>query len=145
MHWYQDYYTDLDILGVKKVSGYSVYKIATGRIVKHLSVQPDMLNANLESDEAAIAGHHNASEYKVVNDELVALTDNDTLAEREADAWARMRVNRTQELIASDWTQANDSPLSDANKAAWRTYRQALRDLPDNITDILNYTMPTKP
>lgn len=127
------------------MSGYSVYKIATGRIIKHLSVQPDMLNANLESDEAAIAGHHDPKEYKVVNDELVTLTDDDTLAERQAEAWERMRVSRTQELIASDWTQANDSPLSDADKALWRTYRQALRDLPDNITDILNYAMPTKP
>tara|TARA_B110000977_G_scaffold119410_1_gene153877 strand:+ start:3572 stop:4138 length:567 start_codon:yes stop_codon:yes gene_type:complete len=40
---------------------------------------------------------------------------------------------RTNLLFQSDWTQVVDSPLSDADKATWATYRQALRDLPANI------------
>lgn len=40
-----------------------------------------------------------------------------------------MRNKRDLLLIASDWTQANDSPLSDTMKAAWATYRQELRDI----------------
>ena len=36
-------------------------------------------------------------------------------------------------LIWSDWTQGNDSPLSDSKKAEYVTYRQALRDLPATI------------
>ena len=42
----------------------------------------------------------------------------------------RTRVNL---LFQSDWTQVADSPLSDAVKAEWTTYRQALRDLPATI------------
>lgn len=33
-------------------------------------------------------------------------------------------------LQSSDWTQSPDSPLSAESKQAWATYRQALRDLP---------------
>ena len=43
-------------------------------------------------------------------------------------------------LRESDWTQANDSPLSNDVKTQWATYRQELRDISDldawpNIAD----------
>jgi hypothetical protein len=41
--------------------------------------------------------------------------------------WGQIRSWRNAELAASDWTQLDDSQV---NKAAWATYRQALRDLP---------------
>lgn len=41
-----------------------------------------------------------------------------------------VRAVRDRLLSLSDWTQAADSPLSEAQRAAWATYRQALRDLP---------------
>ena len=37
------------------------------------------------------------------------------------------RARRNRLLQASDWTQLPDVPL--ATKAAWATYRQALRDI----------------
>jgi hypothetical protein len=40
------------------------------------------------------------------------------------------RAQRTALLTACDWTQSADSPLSAADRLAWRNYRQALRDLP---------------
>ena len=39
------------------------------------------------------------------------------------------RAMRNQLLAESDWTQATDSPLTTEQKAAWATYRQALRDV----------------
>lgn len=42
----------------------------------------------------------------------------------------RTRINL---LFQSDWTQVADCPLSDADKAAWATYRQSLRDLPASL------------
>jgi len=39
---------------------------------------------------------------------------------------AEVRTSRTQKLKDCDWTQINDST---ADKAAWATYRQALRDI----------------
>ena len=39
------------------------------------------------------------------------------------------RSKRDEELQRTDWTQTNDSPLSESDKIKYRTYRQALRDL----------------
>jgi hypothetical protein len=39
----------------------------------------------------------------------------------------RVRQERDTKLTASDWTQVADAPV---DKAAWATYRQALRDIP---------------
>lgn len=41
-----------------------------------------------------------------------------------------IRAKRDALLAACDWTQMPDSPLDDEAKAAWATYRQALRDVP---------------
>lgn len=41
------------------------------------------------------------------------------------------RRRRFQLLNVTDWTTVADAPLSDAKRAEWRTYRQALRDLPE--------------
>jgi hypothetical protein len=49
--------------------------------------------------------------------------------------WAELRSLRDQKLTKCDWTQGNDSPLSEEQKNTWKVYRQALRELPENITD----------
>jgi hypothetical protein len=41
--------------------------------------------------------------------------------------WKQIKLWRNAELARTDWTQLPDVP---ADKAAWATYRQALRDLP---------------
>ena len=41
--------------------------------------------------------------------------------------WEQIKLWRNAELNRTDWTQVADSP---ADKAAWASYRQALRDLP---------------
>jgi hypothetical protein len=54
----------------------------------------------------------------------------------------RIRNWRSRELAASDWTQVADST---ADKAAWKTYRQALRDLPASNKDPKKIIFPTRP
>ena len=54
-----------------------------------------------------------------------------------------VRSNRNRLLAESDWTQNRDVVLS--NDEEWKTYRQALRDLPANTSDWRNPTYPTKP
>ena len=41
------------------------------------------------------------------------------------------RTTRNKLLADSDWTQVNDSPLSNEVKTAWATYRQECRGLSD--------------
>jgi hypothetical protein len=47
-------------------------------------------------------------------------------------AFGFIRSQRNDLLAASDWTQAADAPV---DAKVWAAYRQALRDLPANITD----------
>jgi hypothetical protein len=56
--------------------------------------------------------------------------------------WARIRYQRDQLLLACDWTQIADST---ADKTAWATYRQALRDLPASNTDPKKIKFPSRP
>ena len=59
-----------------------------------------------------------------------------------------LRDKRNDKLIASDWTQMSDSPLSESKKQEWATYRQQLRDLPVSYTDDNEWSdivWPTKP
>lgn len=45
-------------------------------------------------------------------------------------AAAQVRAKRGILLNDTDWTQYTDSPLEENEKIKWATYRQALRDLP---------------
>lgn len=57
----------------------------------------------------------------------------------------RLRVTRNKLLSNSDWTQAIDSPLTESDKSAWQTYRQALRDITDTYTSLNDVVWPEKP
>ena len=79
-----------------------------------------------------------------INNEITRLTN--------AEGMRLLRLERNTRLTACDWTQSRDLTLS--NDADWKTYRQALRDLPssaspkldsDGYLDITSVTFPTKP
>jgi len=91
-------------------------------------------------------------ENYVARDMFADTTDEDgvttTKAEHEAAYQAGLdaktaeghRTTRNKLLADSDWTQMNDSPLTNEVKTAWATYRQELRDMSDlaswpNIAD----------
>lgn len=54
---------------------------------------------------------------------------------------AQMRSQRDRLLADSDWTQVLDAPV---DRTAWATYRQALRDLP-NQEGFPNVAFPNDP
>ncbi len=55
--------------------------------------------------------------------------------------WRDLRRVRNNKLAETDWMANSDVTMSNA----WKTYRQALRDLPANTSDPVNPTWPTKP
>lgn len=55
---------------------------------------------------------------------------------------AAVRANRNARLAATDWTQIADST---ADKPAWATYRQALRDVPSQVGFPQSVTWPQQP
>ena len=76
---------------------------------------------------------------------------NDADAADTIDYMAKMRQERDQRLSACDWTHIDDSPLSSEDKTSWATYRQSLRDMPQNnpsVTTKAQYealAWPTEP
>ena len=62
-----------------------------------------------------------------------------SLADRAAE---EVRTERNAKLTSSDWTQIADAPV---DKAAWATYRQALRDLPQQAGFPTSINWPVKP
>ena len=92
--------------------------------------------------------------YKMINGELVEYTAEElkvleakekTWADAEADRnMAELRKQRNELLVETDYMALSDVTMTDA----WKTYRQALRDITSQTpTDIRlsNITFPTKP
>ena len=89
-------------------------------------------------------------ETKPTEDEVKA-----KLTELEAAEPMRLlRIERTKRLTASDWVVTMHKELGTNIPAAWKNYRQALRDLPSSATpkldsfgdlDLTSVTWPTKP
>ena len=67
------------------------------------------------------------------------------LPQDEATQIVEMRRMRDDMLKQSDWTQMPDSPLSDSDREAWATYRQALRDFPDTWSPAPTVDFPDPP
>ena len=67
-------------------------------------------------------------------------TEEDIAAEVDTKA-AQLRRQRDIALMNSDWTQVLDAPV---DRTAWATYRQALRNLPQD-PNFPNVTFPNDP
>ena len=95
-----------------------------------------------------------SNRYKMVNDKLVQLTDaEEKRRQAEEKAWVddapnrrmiELRRQRNILLAETDWMANSDVTMSDA----WKTYRQALRDITtqtpkDNA--LSNIKFPEKP
>ena len=94
--------------------------------------------------------------HKLVNGVQVELTQEEIAARAaEEAAWnagafdramADLRSKRDRLLASCDWVMMSDSPIAD--KTAWQTYRQSLRDITNNLTTVENVNavvFPTKP
>jgi hypothetical protein len=75
---------------------------------------------------------------------IVVPMNEEEIAARTEQEWAAVRAQRNHRLIACDWTQLPDAPLTDAKAANWGSYRQALRDI-TNQSDPFNIEWPVPP
>lgn len=57
--------------------------------------------------------------------------------------WNEIKKERNSLLLKSDWTQLPDVNLP--NNEEWKTYRQQLRDIPNNFVDPGQVIFPQKP
>ena len=81
-----------------------------------------------------------------VQDGIVVLKSEAEMQARADALLARsIRGQRDKLLAESDYVILPDAPYSDATQSAYRTYRQALRDLPAQAGFPNNVTWPAKP
>lgn len=123
---------------------YTIYEIETGEVVQTgQTSQPHTVPAMLRDGQDYVLRHADWKTQCVSRDKRVIRKRSKDIATRElAEAWRALRARRSQLLSASDWTQVPDAPV---DQAAWRAYRQALRDLPVNTTDPRNVEWPEAP
>ena len=71
---------------------------------------------------------------------------NEAIAEFEVfDGWVKVRKERNQLLKDSDYIMVSDAPVGETQKQEWTTYRQALRDIPQDYDSPDEVVYPTKP
>jgi len=88
--------------------------------------------------------------YKVVDGERIQLTAEEEAAldvrTENADLdMSSVRHQRNGWLRGSDWSQIGDATLGDHTAEEWRTYRQALKDIPQNYTRQSDVVWPEDP
>ena len=91
------------------------------------------------------SGHIHEGHYHLKWDGSKIVKDDDALAAYQlAEKWKRVRQDRDRLLNETDWIVTKAKETSTNIPAAWKTYRQALRDVPSQ-SDPDNITWPTKP
>ncbi len=92
--------------------------------------------------------------YKMVDGQVIKMTDEEiaamtghppTDAEVLAQKWQNQREIRNNLLSQSDWVAAKAFETGVAVSDDWKTYRQALRDIPSTQSDPDNITWPDIP
>ena len=102
------------------------------------------VEANINSNQ-----FYDGSDFVIEEDEVVEYqkvrnkTPQEIQQELESQ-WAFIRYRRNEFLLECDWTQLQDSPLSEQKQQEWQTYRQSLRDITEQ-PDPFNIVWPTKP
>ena len=108
-----------------------------------MSLKPNGEYTWTGTDYSGLVGSDKPTESEI-DTELTRLTN--------AEPMRLLRIERNSRLTACDWTQSRDITLS--NDDAWKTYRQALRDLPISASpslnsfgslDLTSVTWPTQP
>lgn len=83
--------------------------------------------------------------YKLVDGQPVERTEEEIAADRVPLQARAVRARRDKLLAATDWTQTLDAPVDTDTREAMRTYRQALRDVPQQKGFPNNISWPDIP
>lgn len=76
---------------------------------------------------------------------LLSLLASSPPPDPDVDRVGYLRAIRDALMLCTDWTQMGDSPLTAEQRAAWASYRQALRDLPDAYSGTGPIPWPKEP
>ena len=92
-----------------------------------------------------IVSDFNGTHYHLKWDGSKIVKDDDALAAYQlTEKWKRVRSQRDRLLNETDWIVTKATETETSVSSAWKSYRQALRDVPSQ-SDPDNITWPTKP
>jgi len=130
------------------VKQFIVYN-ADGKILRTGTCADFDLSAQAQDGETVIEGAAEDITQCVIDGSIEDATPViPSVDEQRRECSKLLRRERNAKLAKTDYTQMPDAPLTDAKKAEWATYRQALRDLPSQYTtetNIDNVVYPTRP
>ena len=125
----------------------SIYLKSTGQIISNRNINSIAEISHIDTDKYGYIEGQYSIIYKKWNGSAVVDYSPPYINGTNS---IEVRGKRNLLLQQSDWTQVPDSPLTDAKKAEWATYRQQLRDMMSSYTDsetntVENTTFPTPP
>jgi hypothetical protein len=133
---------------------YVKYSLATGQIFNSGNTQATAIEGR--DGYMIVDGPVDNTLFKVENQQIVALPPspgpdyvfNFTTNQWEIDTprvTGQVLQQRNDLLYASDWTQIPNNPLTPEQQTAWATYRQELRDIPEQSGYPYNVIWPVAP
>ena len=144
-----EYWTWLETVtteGVPDFSGEDYEIVETDAPLSYESTDEDGNTRTISFNESGhIVSDLDGTHYHLKWDGSKIVKDDDALAAYQlAEKWKRVRQDRDRLLNETDWIVTKAKETSTNIPAAWKTYRQALRDVPSQ-SDPDNITWPTKP
>ena len=113
-------------------------------IGRRVDVQSGEVNIQVDSDGTRIVEWNIDSHEKPTQSQLDAL-ESDANALEVGYRLDAVRSVRNQKLAETDWVITMHKELGTNIPTAWKTYRQALRDITDDATSLDDVTWPEKP
>ena len=115
--------------------GYELIKNSEGRIAGCVESENGTLTEQ-QANDAILCNKENPteSEIKEAQDALNVFS-----------GYALLRAERNKKLSQSDWIITMHKEKGTNIPAAWKTYRQSLRDITDSATSLDDVTWPEKP
>lgn len=133
---------------------YTIYTKATGQIVG--VIRTSNIDVQLTDGQAYLEGSYNDTEFYVedgVPVKIPANTNNFYVFDYQTKSWVpdtnqavvSAKQKRFGLLLESDWTQLPNGPLTAVQQTAWATYRQELRDIPEQSGYPFDVVWPVAP
>ena len=133
---------------------YTIYLSQNGQILR--TVQTDNIQSQLQVGESYLEGSIDSSNYYIENNlpvEIPPKPSQYSVFDFDTKQWvqstnlaiADVLPKRQRLLYQSDWTQIPNNPLTAEQQAAWATYRQELRDIPEQSGYPFNVVFPVAP
>lgn len=131
-----------------------IYETDTQYILEHENIRiiaekkdcPEDYEAYLKAElEKALQNIQNTSKTILIDGQVYEIKPPEQPRLTERSKWTLIRQKRNQLLAECDWTQLSDAPLDEKRREAWRQYRRALRDIPQQFERADDVMWPSKP